>query len=68
MPKINDSHPEYLTEEQVLRIAGHCRSMSDAMLVKLLFYTGARISEVLAVKPEDIDFEQATVKLPGEIV
>lgn len=65
MPKINDIHPEYLTEEQVLRIVRHCRNREDAMLTKLLFYTGARISEILAVKPQDIDFDMATVKLPA---
>jgi len=65
MPKINTVHPEYLTEEQVLKIAEHCRSKDDAMLVKLLFYTGARISEILAVTPMDFDFERAAVKLPA---
>jgi len=65
MPKINTIHPEYLTEEQVLHVAKHCRNKDDAMLVKLLFYTGGRISEVLAVKPQDIDFEQARIKLPA---
>lgn len=65
MPKINTIHPEYLTEEQVLHVAKHCQTKDDAMLVKLLFYTGARISEILAVKPLDIDFEQARIKLPA---
>lgn len=65
MPKINAVHPEYLTEEQILHIAEHCRTKEDAMLVKLLFYTGARISEILAVKPQDIDFDRSTVKLPA---
>lgn len=65
MPKINTIHPEYLTEEQVLHVAKHCRNKNDAMLVKLLFYTGARISEILAVRPQDIDLEQARIKLPA---
>jgi len=65
MPKINHIHPEYLTEQQVLNIAKHCLTKGDAMLVKLLFYTGARISEILAVKSIDIDFDKATVKLPA---
>jgi len=64
MPKIN-AHPEYITEDQMEKVAEKAQRKEDRILIKLLFYTGARISEVLNLRTEDVDFERATIKLPA---
>ena len=65
MPKINNIHKEYLTEDEVLQIVAKARTQTDRWMIKLLFYSGCRISELLSVTPADIDFERQTLKLPA---
>ncbi|MBL7166807.1 MAG: site-specific integrase [Dehalococcoidales bacterium] len=38
-------------------------SLRDRLLIQLLFRLGCRISEVLAIGVEDVDFEQGTVTI-----
>jgi integrase/recombinase XerD len=61
MPKEID----YLTTEQVKALESCCSGAEDALLVRLLFQTGARISEVLALRPCDIDYQHQRVELPA---
>ncbi len=44
---------------ELMEIAASC--LRDRLLIRLLFHLGCRISELLAIKASDIDFEQATV-------
>lgn len=55
----------YLTREQVDKLESACSSADDALLVRLLFQTGARISEVLALRPCDIDYQHQRLELPA---
>ena len=55
----------YLTPEQVNKLEACCSSAEDALLVRLLFQTGARISEVLALRPTDIDYQHQRLELPA---
>ena len=55
----------YLTPEEVSKLEACCSSPEDALLVRLLFQTGARISEVLALRPYDIDYEHQRLELPA---
>jgi len=55
----------YLTPGQVGKLESCCTSAEDALLVRLLFQTGARISEVLALRPSDIDYEHQRLELPA---
>lgn len=64
MPK-HKEHPEYITEEQLELLVNKLKSSKDKLLARLLFYTGARISELLSLKSEDIDLDNRTVKLPA---
>lgn len=61
MPKEID----YLTPQEVNKLESCCSSLEDALLVRLLFQTGARISEVLALRPCDIDYEHQRLELPA---
>lgn len=55
----------YLTPEQVELLEAACRTRESALLVRLLFHTGARVSEVLALKPCDIDYQHQRLELPA---
>lgn len=55
----------YLTPGQVNQLEEACRLPEDKLLVRLLYQTGARISEVLALKPCNIDYAQQRLELPA---
>jgi len=44
----------YLTEEDVRQLVGACKKERDRLLITLLFQTGVRISEALALTPAAI--------------
>ena len=60
MPEIS-----YLTPEQVGQLEAACSDPEDSLLIRLLYQTGARISEVLALRPIDIDYEHQRLSLPA---
>ena len=50
----------YLTEEDVRQLVEACRKERDRLLITLLFQTGVRISEALALTPAAIrNFEES---------
>ena len=48
-------------EVEVMEKVAAC--FRDRLLIRLLFRLGCRISEALALKVEDIDFDQGTVTI-----
>ncbi len=53
----------YLDPRDV-ELMGSCAcSMRNRVLIRLLFHLGCRVSEVLAIKVSDIDFERKTVTI-----
>ena len=55
----------YLTPEQVNQLEEASRIPEDKLLVRLLYQSGARVSEVLALKPRNIDYAQQRLELPA---
>ena len=60
------------TDDQINRILAHCDSRSyvgfrDTTFIILALDTGMRVSETLALKVQDIDFESRTISIDGEI-
>jgi integrase len=52
----------YLTEEQFGHLVSFASNLRDIMLLKFLFYTGRRVSEVVrCLTPADFDFRNNTV-------
>jgi integrase len=56
---------EYLTPQQVKSLAAHCRTDGDRVMVMTAFYSGCRISEILALRPCDINFSEGTIEVPN---
>jgi integrase/recombinase XerD len=53
----------YLEPEEVRLLEEGATCFRDRLLIRLLFHAGCRISEALALKVEDINFEHGTVTI-----
>jgi integrase/recombinase XerD len=61
--KLPDVLRPYLEPNEVESLENVASNLRDRLLIRLLFRLGCRISEVLALKVEDIDFIQGTVTI-----
>ena len=53
----------YLEAKDIKLIEQAAGCLRDRLLIRLLFHLGCRVSEVLAIKVSDVDFERATVTI-----
>jgi integrase/recombinase XerD len=53
----------YLAQEEIKLLEEAATNLRDRLLVRLLFRLGCRISEALALKVEDVDFDQGIVTI-----
>ena len=53
----------YLEPEEVKRLIETADNLRDKLMIQLLFSTGCRISELLGLTLDDIDFEQGTITI-----
>jgi integrase/recombinase XerD len=53
----------YLELEEVAQLEKAASNLRDKLLIRVLFHLGCRISEALALKVEDIDFEQGAISI-----
>ena len=53
----------YLKIDDVKRLERAAAYLRDRLLIRILFHMGCRISEALAIRVEDIDFEMATITI-----
>ncbi len=70
-PKLERRLPQFLEEEAVTRLMEQPdRStpdgIRDAAILEVLYGTGIRLSELLAMRVDDIDFRNGTVKVTGK--
>lgn len=53
----------YLEPEEIRLLEDAAECLRDRLLIRLVFHLGCRISEALALKVEDVNFEQGTVTI-----
>ena len=58
--------PKYLKDEEVKNLLDSCRSRRDRIIIELILLTGLRVSEVLGITPDDIDFRNRTIRIHGK--
>lgn len=51
----------YLAQEEIRLLEEAATNLRDRLLVRLLFHHGCRVSEALALKVEDVEFDQGAV-------
>ncbi len=56
-PTDEEAPPKFLTVEELERVRDVCRSFMDRLLVELLYSSGVRVSEAVAIDWSDIDWE-----------
>lgn len=62
-PKIEKKHKPSFTEEEFNKMVEASKDFKDKAILYLLFATGARVSEIVRLNLEDIDWEKKEVKL-----
>jgi integrase/recombinase XerC len=70
-PKTERRLPRYLDEQAVARLMDQPdrstpEGIRDAAILELLYSTGMRLSELLALREADLDFSNGTVKVTGK--
>ncbi len=62
-PKRPQKVPNYLMNEEVSTIIASCRNLKERLIIKLLVYTGIRVSELCSIRIQDIDVNSKTLKI-----
>ncbi len=71
-PRVGRALPKYLTEEEVDRLlkeadkAGTAEGQRDANILELLYATGLRVSELVSLNVQDVDFEESYIRCWGK--
>jgi integrase/recombinase XerC len=70
-PKLGRRMPQFLDEDTIARLMDQPdrstpEGARDAAILELLYSTGIRLGELLALRPEDLDLERATAKVTGK--
>ncbi|MEO6892832.1 MAG: tyrosine-type recombinase/integrase [Ktedonobacteraceae bacterium] len=58
--------PELPTEDEIRRFyqaVWNCRNFADMVLIKTLFYTGVRVSELVAIRLDEVDVERCQIRI-----
>lgn len=58
--------PRALSEFEVRQFLAAARTLREIALVEFLYGTGCRVSEVISLRVEDIDFETRTARVSGK--
>ena len=65
-PKVKDKELVYLKHSQVLELLGKITELRDRLIVRTIYATGVRVSELTGIRVEDIDFDAQTIRLRGK--
>ena len=65
-PKVTRREIIYLKHREVLELLASIPNMRDRLLVRTIYATGVRVSELTGMRIEDIDFNQQTIRVTGK--
>jgi len=70
-PRLDKPLPKFLTEKEVRSIlrlpkGGELSSLRDKAILEFLYSTGARVSEMVSLKKENVDFISGIAKVKGK--
>jgi len=65
-PRIKQQEVKYLKHSQVLRLIDSIEDPRDKLIIKTIYSTGVRVSELCNLNIEDIDFEEHTIRIRGK--
>lgn len=59
-PKKEHKIPTVLTKQEVIRLFENTNNLKSNLILQLLYSSGLRVSEVVSLKPQDLDFNENT--------
>ena len=65
-PKVDKRLPKFITYDELNKLLENAENYRDKLIIKFLFYTGVRVSELTKIKKNDIIFEDGFVKVYGK--
>ena len=65
-PRIKQQEVKYLKHSQVVRLIDSIDDPRDKLIVRTIYSTGVRVSELCNMNIEDIDFEEHTIRILGK--
>jgi site-specific recombinase XerD len=65
-PKIKEKELLYLKHNQVMKLIESIPDDKDRLIIRLIYATGVRVSELCAINIEDIDMEDHTIRVKGK--
>lgn len=65
-PRIKQQEVKYLKHNQVLRLIDSIEDIRDKLIVRTIYATGVRVSELCNINIEDIDFDEHTIRIHGK--
>jgi site-specific recombinase XerD len=65
-PRIKHQEIKYLKHSQVLRLIDSIEDPRDKLIVRTIYATGVRVSELCGMNIGDIDFEEKTIRIHGK--
>ena len=66
MPKKEEKLPSVLTKEEVSSLINAAETQKSKLIISLLYSAGLRVSELVNIKLQDIDFEKAQGRIKGK--
>ena len=65
-PRIKQQEVKYLKHNQVLRLIDSIEDIRDKLIVRTIYATGVRVSELCNINIEDIDSDEHTIRIRGK--
>lgn len=65
-PKIKGQELRYLKHSQVLKLIDSIDDERDRLIIRTIYATGVRVSELCMIDIDDIDFEERTIRIRGK--
>lgn len=65
-PRVKNQELKYLKHSQVIRLLKSIDDDTDRLIVRLIYATGVRVSELCSIDIGDIDFEEHTIRVKGK--
>jgi len=62
-PRVHMGEPEYLSGEEILALVDACQTPLEYVLIVVLFDSACRISEILNLELDDIDWDESMVRV-----
>ena len=66
VPRRSTRLPEVPTEEEIrlfYQAVWNCRNFADMVLIKTLFYTGVRVSELVTIRLDEVDVDRCQIRI-----